>query len=455
MIAAAQARHRGREAALLLAALAAAYAFSFAGAFQFDDYAAIVGDPGVQSLPAWWHALPGMRPLLKLSYALNHAAGAGLPGFHAVNLGIHGASTWLAWRLLATWLPQARVPAAQAARAAWLAALLFALHPVQTEAVTYLSGRSMSLMGLCSLASALLFVASRDASDWRLVASAAWFAAALATRETAWALLPALALLALARGDAPRHALRLLLPHALVLALAVAMLLALPQYRAMALATLAPHGAWPLLLRQVDALAYLLGRPLLLLQVNIDPVLPVRAAADGAWWLRAAMLAALPAMAIWQWRRRPWLAAALLWPLVLLAPGYSIFQRADPASDRHLYLAMLGPACVVGVLLAGCPRRVAIAAATALCAVLATTTALRNVDYQSEVDLWRVTAQDSPTSPRAWNNYGYALQLAGDTDAARAAYRRAIALDAGYFRARYNLATLDRQPPPAPPPGGD
>lgn len=439
-----------RESALLLGALAAAYAFSFAGAFQYDDAAAILGDPTVQSIAAWWHALPSMRPLLKLSYAANHAAGLGLVGFHAVNFAIHAASALTARALLAAWLPQAGVAPAHAHRAALVAALIFVLHPVQTEAVTYLSGRSMSLMGLCSLVSALAFVQARTPRDPWLIVSAACFVAALAVRETAWALLPALALLALARGDGPGRAARLLAPHAAVLALAAAAMLALPQYRAMAAATFLAEGLAPLLLRQVEAVTYLLTRPLLLLQVNIDPVLPARTGPDAAWWLEAAGLAALPLVAVVQWRRRPWLSAALLWPLVLLAPGYTVFVRDDPASDRHLYLALLGPAWAAAVMLTTLPRRTGVAVSAVLCGVLAASTALRNVDYLSAPDFWRATVADSPASPRAWNNYGHALQRAGDLDGARAAYLHAMALDPNYFRARYNLARLQAQEPARP-----
>ena len=82
-------RQRRREAALLLGATLLAYATSFAGVFQFDDFWAIVNEPTVQSVLAWWHSLPGLRPLLKLTYAVNHQSGFGLAGFHAVNLAVH------------------------------------------------------------------------------------------------------------------------------------------------------------------------------------------------------------------------------------------------------------------------------------------------------------------------------------------------------------------------------
>src|SRR5687768_3642757 len=52
--------------------------------FQFDDWNVIVNDPRLQSLAAWWQSMPGIRPLLKLSYTLNFAVGSDPAGFRVV-----------------------------------------------------------------------------------------------------------------------------------------------------------------------------------------------------------------------------------------------------------------------------------------------------------------------------------------------------------------------------------
>ena len=63
--------------ALLAAAIALVYLPSLGASFQFDDWNVIVRDPRVQSLAAWLASMPGTRPLLKLSFALNHELGDG------------------------------------------------------------------------------------------------------------------------------------------------------------------------------------------------------------------------------------------------------------------------------------------------------------------------------------------------------------------------------------------
>jgi tetratricopeptide (TPR) repeat protein len=436
-------RGRRREAALLLAATLIAYANAFGGVFQFDDFFAIVGEPGVQSLAAWRESMPGLRPLLKLTYALNHALGAGLAGFHAVNLAIHASSVLLAWALLGAWLPEAGLDPGRSRAAALAAALLFALHPAQTEAVTYLSGRSMSLMALFSLAFLLAGLRSRDGRDGWMATSLACLAAALAVRETAWAAVPALVLLAAARGERGRALASRTLPAAALLVAGALLLLSLPAYRQLALSTLGRLDPPALVATQVEALGYLLTRPLLLLELNLDPDLRPRGS-PGVTTLATAAALGLPlAVAAWQWRRRPWLAAALAWPFLVLAPMYSVFARADVANDRHLYLALLGPAVVAGGALAALPARPRVAATCCLCLLLGLVTVGRNTDYRSETALWTATAAVSPDKPRVWNNLGYALLEEGDAEAAARALRRALALDPGYLRARYNLAEAE------------
>jgi hypothetical protein len=174
--------------ALLAVAVLAAYAASLPAAFQFDDYNVIVRNPAVQN----WAALAGelghgLRPALKVSYALNWTLGEGEPwGFHAFNVLIHAANACLAYcvglRLARRWsvgMPDA----------IWLAALVFALHPVQTEAVTYISGRSTSLAATFYLGAVLVYL--RAGPAW---ASLALFALACATKETALTLPAALLL---------------------------------------------------------------------------------------------------------------------------------------------------------------------------------------------------------------------------------------------------------------------
>src|SRR5262245_29577230 len=151
--------------ALIAAAVAAAYANALTASFQFDDWNIIVRQVKVHGLAAWWHSMPGIRPLLKLSFALNWSISPSPVGFHLLNVVIHGANACLVYALLKKRF---------ASSIALTTALLFALHPVQTEAVTYVTGRSVSL-------SALFALACLATAGW---ASALYFACGLMVKET-------------------------------------------------------------------------------------------------------------------------------------------------------------------------------------------------------------------------------------------------------------------------------
>jgi tetratricopeptide (TPR) repeat protein len=375
--------------------------------------------------------MPGIRPLLKLSYALSWSAGGGTIAFHAVNVALHAANVLLAWAILRElW---SRMGLAQTGMAAFAGALLFALHPAHTEAVTYISGRSVSMMAFFYLASLLAYL--RGAPRW---VSPALFLAALATKEVA-ATLPAALLLCdvldLRRPFELRAALKRQAPHWLVLGIGLALMAGLPRYREMLETSLALRGPKEQLALQAAAIARHAGVLVLAVPPNIDPEVPFVPAAAGF-----AILAAI-AVGLALLRRQPWSAFALLWLFLHLAPTNSFLARADAVNDRQLYLAAIGPLALAGLALALMPRWRA-AAIVVVAAVLGAATVARNQDYRSEVALWSDTTRKSPGSARAFNNLGYAYQQVGRHAEARAAYQRALALDPEDLKARVNLRLL-------------
>lgn len=429
-------------ALLVLAAVAVAYANALGAAFQFDDWNVIVADARVQSLAAWWEGMPGIRPLLKLTYALNHASGLGPAGFHAVNVVVHAGCALLLLALLRRWPGDA----GPVGTAALVAALLFALHPVQTEAVTYASGRSSSLAAFLCLASLVAWLRGRDGSRVASVASPLLFAAALATRETAVVLPLALVLWAATAGRRRGWAvLRGTGMHWGVLALAAAGAALVPDYHRFFATSLGAREPLAQVLTQADALRWLAGQLLWPAALNADPALPVAVAPTPARIATLLAVAALAGGALAGLRRWPALAFGVLWFFLWLAPTNSLLPRLDVVNDRQLYLALAGPAWLAGLAVAALARRwrvAAVATAAILLLGLGAATLDRNAVYRDEVAFWSDVAVKSPGNARAHNNLGYALALKGrDADAERA-FLRAMALDPGNARAGVNLALL-------------
>jgi tetratricopeptide (TPR) repeat protein len=416
---------------------------SLCASFQFDDWNVIVNEPRVHSLAAWWQSMPGIRPLLKLSYASNLTLGSDPIGFRIVNVLIHALSATLVGSLLRIRGLRAGLSEASASQAALLAALLFALHPVQTEAVTYISGRSSSLAASLCLLSLYCWVRSEDSkrgSVW-LASCCACFALAVATKETALVLPLALLLYS---ADRPwSQTLKRVTPLLVLMAAMLVAALSLPTYRRLLAVSLDTRTIGENLLTQSRALLYLAGQLIRITNGNADPQLPVISSPD---WLSALLCVAWAIIgvgALLNVRTRPVGAFAALWFLLWLAPTNSLLPRLDVANDRQLYLAMIGPAWWLAVQLTSWPRAVLRPMLIAVVLVaLSWATYQRNRIYQTEVAFWEDTAARNPDNARAANNLGMAYAIECRFQDAETEFERAVALSADDYYSRINLILL-------------
>ena len=146
-----------------------AYSNSFCGVFVFDDRLEIVKNPALERLWPPGGAMFGgqtmpARPLPYYTFAINYALhGTKVWGYHAVNLAIHLAAGLVLFGIVRRTLRMPRVPSRYAAAAdglALAAALLWVVHPLQTESVTYIYQRMESLMGLFYLLTLYCFLHS-------------------------------------------------------------------------------------------------------------------------------------------------------------------------------------------------------------------------------------------------------------------------------------------------------
>ncbi len=164
-------------ACLLLAALTGvAYANSFHGVFLMDDVVFVDGEAFHYFWPPW-DLLKGPRPIVDLTLAMNYAISRLEPwSYHAFNLAVHILAALTLFGLVRQTLMRwkDRPAAADPTSMAFIAALIWAVHPLQTQAVTYVIQRSESMMGLCYLLT--LYCICRSDGSRRQVA---WGAAAV------------------------------------------------------------------------------------------------------------------------------------------------------------------------------------------------------------------------------------------------------------------------------------
>jgi len=386
----------------------------------------------VQSWQALFDGLgSGVRPVLKASYAFNWTLGLGLLGFHVVNIAVHALNAVLVYQV------GRRLTAHHGAALA--AALFFALHPVQVEAVTYVSGRSASLMASFYLAALLVYLRG---GHWAV--SSLLFVLAAATKETALTLPAALLLCELARSTGWKEIVRRQAAHWCLLVAGLAFVLLNDRYFDLLTFGFTRRDVADNLLTQVGGISYLAGRLIGLHGASIDPGLPVLTQWSGALALQAVLLGALFALGVANLRMRPWIAFGVLWFFLQLAPTNSIVPRLDVVNDRQLYLASWGLFFAISVQIAQLrlPHRLAMGTAGAFLLAFAAASMLRQLDYRSEIALWEAEVHTVPWNARAHNNLGYAYQQAGRLDAARRAYHAALAVDPSYSKARFNLLLL-------------
>lgn len=432
------------NAALVILAVFAAYLNALLyGSFQFDDFNVIVNNPSVHSLEAWGSGFSnGIRPLLKLTYAANWAASEGPFGFHLFNITVHAASSLLVLKLSEPFMERHGVGKGYAL----FSALLFALHPVQTEAATYISGRSSSLMAFFLFASLFYYEKGRDKRPALAYLASPFFCLlAVGVKETAIIFSFALILWDKAMGRGIRGSLTRQAAHWGLLLFAVLAILGSSGYNRF-FTGLNARGLSSTVLSNINGIAYLLSRFVSLNGLNIDPDLPILTAWDAVVIIEAASVATLLIAGVLLIRKMPWAGFGILWLFLFLSPTNSIVPRLDVANERHLYIGTFGVflAFSVGMsrLARGLDKRAAIAGVVAFL-FLGVFTVERNRDYRSETSLWEATVRLSPAKPRAWNNLGFAYSAEGKKEDARRAYSEALRLDPGYGKAARNLDALD------------
>jgi tetratricopeptide (TPR) repeat protein len=316
--------------------------------------------------------------------------------------------------------------------------LLFALHPAATEAVTYISGRSSSLMAVFYLGALLAYLRG---AHWAV--SSGLFIAALATRETAVTLPAALLLCELCRNQqlSLKQILQKQWPHWMLLLLGAVFLLFNQRYFDLVAYGYGERSLGDNLITQVGGISYLILRLVSLHGYNIDPALPTLTQWSPTVVFQALLFVLLFLLGIANLRARPWIAFGILWFFLQLAPTNSIVPRLDVANDRQLYLASWGLFLALCIQLRNLPRF----AAGAVLVVFAATSVARQMDYRSEITLWESSVALAPWNARGHNNLGYAYQLAGRSAEARREYEAALLFDPGHAKARLNLMFLPKE----------
>jgi protein O-mannosyl-transferase len=443
--------HRVRPmlAALGLLALVP-YLNALRAGFTFDDLPLVRDNPlvtgGIDPIGALTGTFFGLtyRPLTVLSFALNYHVAAGNPAtFHAVNLFLHAGVTVLVF-VLGSWLLESSLSAG-------VAAALFAVHPIHTEAVTSIVGRAELLAALLALLALIAAVrADREADRTRRTAwqvgSLVCFALALLSKESAVSVLPLIVLVRITLRKEPlrtglwREVCSLdWVPYVLCIALfAIArfwVVGSMTVEKVTEIDNILAFVPWTARLRSALGVLWdyfgLLNLPLVLAGDYSYAQVPV----IDSWWdgrLLGGVALLVASGVVCLRNRRPAVTLATVWPLVALATTANVFFAGPTVkAERLLYLPSVGWVLLVGY---ACGRLVAERryrnlSVAALCTVMAWFTArtwVRNWDWRDNVAFSRSMIRAAPDSAKARYNLGIVLLGEGAYDPAIAMFRRSL-----------------------------
>jgi Flp pilus assembly protein TadD len=421
---------------VLLALLtAAAYVPALRAGFIWDDDDYVTANRMLRSAAGLWRiwsepgAVPQYYPLTFTTFWLeSHAWGFNAAGYHAVNVALHALSAVLLWRVLSF----LRVPGA------WLAAAIFAVHPVEVESVAWITERKNTLSGTCylgALLSYLHFACGRGRRRGRFYALAlVLFAAALLSKTVAASLPAVLAVILWWKRDRLDAAALAPLVPMFALGLAAGSVTAWLEKTYVG----AVGADWNLSLIERGLIA---GRALWFYAASIiwpHPLVffyPRWRIDAGIWWQYAyPVAAALVVACLYGWRKRigkgP-LAAVLCFVLILVpALGFvDVFpMRYSFVADHFQYLGSIACIALVAALvwrIPVVPRTVISVVALALLSVL---TWFRAGEFRDQETLWRATIEKNPAAWMAHNNLGLQLFARGRAEEAMAHYRAALAV---------------------------
>lgn len=462
------------QAGLIMALAVLCYAGTFCLPLVFDDTLNIIENPYIHDLRAFSdptqassaYTMFRSRILGYLSFALNYKIGGLDPrGYHIVNLAVHISSALLVYALfillIKASLALEEAQSGLSSFAPLFGALLFAVHPVQTQAVTYISQRFASMSAMFVLLSVVSYLASRvNAGRLRyalyLLALVSG-ALGMKTKETAvmGPVMIALAEWMFLQGSGWRRAAPVA-PFLLLMLIVPLTLLAgdisanlIGQAGRVSNIAEPTLGRMDYAITQIAVVTTYLRLLILPIGQNLDYDYPIyHSLLEPRIILGALVLLALAGLGVWLFRRRNVDASSriaafgIAWFFITLSLESSLLPLSDVIFEHRVYLPSAGIFISVSALWYGskwAQGKAGTIIAIAAIVILAEAAVLRNEVWRTEIALWWDVTEKSPNKARPFTNLGNAYASAGRRKEAISAFKRAIALRDGQIEPYANL----------------
>jgi tetratricopeptide (TPR) repeat protein len=473
---------------LLTLAVFLVYGNTLFHSFHFDDIPSILEKPwirGLDKIPQFIFSVFS-RPLVILSFNINHAiSGFNVWSYHVFNILFHLTAACLVYRLallIETFFQSKGTPADnRRAGVPLFSAFIFALHPLSTQSVTYISSRSTIMVTIFYLAGMILFFKgwlkknehTARTSGEKFFFSGHWFLAGIClilgilSKQTI-VTLPVMLFLFhfyFVSGATFLKWLKGQIKWMALIAVPVVCILTWKHFLGggIVFASQTPFSWASYLLTQTFVVPFEYFRKLLFpFNLSIDVDFPL----ISDWSLWANWIGVL-ALMVYLWlcvrvsdgakNHHRLIGFGMAWVFITLLPTSSFVPLLDMAVEHRTYLPMVGFALLAAGILRGLlnqldapmlslwalkNQKVFATGAVLMLVFYSVGTIERNAVWKNEISLWTDVKKKSPNLLRPYNNLGEAYDKRGEFDKAITEFEAALSLNANYFFALNNLGNI-------------
>lgn len=388
------------------------------------------------------------RMLSDLAFALNYKIhGMSVVGYHVVNTLIHATCCYMLFVFIRL-LGVDRVPAL-------LVSLLFLVHPLCTQAVTYICQRYSSLGALFFMGSLVCYVKARTIkkAPWWYGAAIVLSVCAVLSKEYT-AILPVVLLLVelffIDSGEKQKvKKIAWVVPFFLSSFAVLVLVGRLSVYPVSSFDSMLPRWA-P---EEISRLTYLASEIRIICTVYLKlMVFPFGQNVDHSYLVTDRILSAdvlpyaclilfLIGLAIWIYRKEKLISFGIFWIFIVLLPTSSLIPNTEFVAEHRAYLPLAGISFIVaGMWRMMGPKKAFVSLLVAAIILFAILTVLRNQVWKDEFSLWNDALKKSPTKARVWATLGKAHLDRKEYVKAKEMSEKAVQLDPMLLGASNNLA---------------
>lgn len=443
-----------------------AYSNTFLGEFQFDDDSSVVENPYVTDISKFsglnlaGSAGNGFRPVTAITFALNYQFGRlDVRWYHITNFIIHIFNGMLIFYLVLLTMRSPKLPVSTHSRSlsvAIISSAIFLLHPIQTEAVSYISQRYESLASFFCLCSLIAYIKAVNAERGNSAvflygASVLSYILAMGSKEIA-VTIPVIILLYDFYFLKDRPFLRRITGPGIfiVLSLMAGIYILIGFSKGIdAGFSVKSFTPWEYLMTQFRVLTAYIRLLFIPVNQNLDYDFRVsKSFFEAGTLLSLIFLLTFIVFAAAVFRRWRIGSFFVLWFFIIIAPTSSVIPIIDLIFEHRVYLASAGFFVIVsdafskGLSMLAAEStlsKISVPLIIVLMVLLAGTTFERNRVWETKLSLWEDVAKKSPMKSRVHNNLGNCYMLLNRYFEAIEEYKKAVNLDKNNVEAYYNL----------------